>query len=512
MLYERTEGWAAGLRLAAISLEHLTDPERFVTEFSGSERTVARYLLEEVLERQPPEVRQLLLRTSILDRVSGPLADRLTGGSGSERILQELEDANAFVNSLDVARSWFRYHHLFADLLQLELRRIDPETVGPLHRAAALWHEENGNPVEAVRHAQAADDWPHAARLLTTNHIGLILDGRLATVRGLLEAFPPRLGAADPELALAFADVRLRDGAADDAATYIADAEGSAATVPEERRGAFEMRLASVKLESASRRGDLERTREAMRALERALLTQTAGTLEQSHDIRALALMSLGITELWALEVDDARRVTWKRLSPWLVGSGARISRSAVLPIWLSRHPSANCPQPRLLRFSEQAAAMAEVHGLEADPVAALAFAVGAGSLAWLGRFDEAEQWLARAQRALRPEESPGTELAAHHARGLLRFGQGRLADALDAFRSAEKMQAMLSDEHALMVDLRMRIVLTQLRMGEPQAAQGELSSASPTMAWIGPRRAFRRPRWSSRRTGPSRRSSCSHL
>ena len=122
-LYERTEGWVAGLRLAVISLARHPDPERFVTEFSGSERTVAGYLLAEVLERQPAQVRELLLRTSVLERVSGPLADHLTGGTGSERILLDLEDANAFVTSLDVGRTWFRYHHLFADLLQLELRR-----------------------------------------------------------------------------------------------------------------------------------------------------------------------------------------------------------------------------------------------------------------------------------------------------------------------------------------------------------------------------------------------------
>ena len=115
------------MRLAVISLARHPDPERFVTEFSGSERTVAGYLLAEVLERQPAEVRELLLRTSVLERVSGPLADHLTGGSGSERILLELEDANAFVTSLDVGRTWFRYHHLFADLLQLELRRTAPD-------------------------------------------------------------------------------------------------------------------------------------------------------------------------------------------------------------------------------------------------------------------------------------------------------------------------------------------------------------------------------------------------
>ena len=133
MLHERAEGWAAGLRLAALSLAAHEDPERFAAEFSGSERTVADYLLAEVLERQPDEVRRLLLRTSVLERVSGPLADALTGGSGGERMLAELEQANAFVVSLDAGRSWFRYHHLFADLLQLALRRTTP---GRGHRAA----------------------------------------------------------------------------------------------------------------------------------------------------------------------------------------------------------------------------------------------------------------------------------------------------------------------------------------------------------------------------------------
>ncbi len=137
LLYERTEGWAAGLRLAALSLAGHPDPDRFAAEFSGSERTVAEYLLAEVLERQTEEVRRLLLRTSMLDRVSGELADALTGGSGGERMLQELEEANAFVVALDAARSWFRYHHLFADLLQLELRRTAPGEVTALHAAAA---------------------------------------------------------------------------------------------------------------------------------------------------------------------------------------------------------------------------------------------------------------------------------------------------------------------------------------------------------------------------------------
>ena len=163
LLVHRTEGWAAGLRLAALSLAGHPDPDRFAAEFSGTERTVAEYLLAEVLNRQGADVRRLLLRTSVLDRVNGELADLLTGGSGGERILQDLEEANAFVVPLDATRSWFRYHHLFAGLLQLELRRTEPREVGALHELAAGWLAEHEAPVEAIRHAQAARDWGLAA-------------------------------------------------------------------------------------------------------------------------------------------------------------------------------------------------------------------------------------------------------------------------------------------------------------------------------------------------------------
>ena len=196
-----------------------------MSEFSGSERTVAGYLLAEVLERQPKEVRDLLLRTSVLERVSGPLADALAGGSGSERILQQLEDANAFVTSLDAGRSWFRYHHLFADLLRLELRRSDPASVDPLHRKAAQWYEKHGYPVDAIRHAQAARDWPGAARLLAESSTGLRLDGRQATVHALLAAFPAEAPAENAELALVFAADRVLDGAFEEAGAYLSAAE-----------------------------------------------------------------------------------------------------------------------------------------------------------------------------------------------------------------------------------------------------------------------------------------------
>jgi LuxR family maltose regulon positive regulatory protein len=146
MLHQRTEGWAAGLRLAVLSLAGHPDPERFVAEFSGSDRTVAEYLMAEMLERQPPGVQALLLRTSVLDRVNGELADLLTGATGSERILLDLEDANAFVVSLDPGRTWFRYHRMFGGLLRLELRRTMPADIPELHQLAARWLAEHGRP------------------------------------------------------------------------------------------------------------------------------------------------------------------------------------------------------------------------------------------------------------------------------------------------------------------------------------------------------------------------------
>src|SRR5256714_2202606 len=155
-LYQRTEGWAAGLRLAVISLRSHADPERFVAEFSGTDRAIGEYLMAEMLERQPSEVQRMLLRASLVDRMNGELADLLAGRSGSEQMLLALEEANAFVVSLDAQRTWFRYHQLLADFLRLELRRTSADEVADLHRRAARWFADRGDVVEAVRHMVAA--------------------------------------------------------------------------------------------------------------------------------------------------------------------------------------------------------------------------------------------------------------------------------------------------------------------------------------------------------------------
>jgi LuxR family maltose regulon positive regulatory protein len=201
-LQQRTEGWAAGLRLAVLSLAVDDDPEAFVAQFSGSNRVVADYLMAEMLERQPESVQRLLLTTSILDRVNGELADLLAETTGSDRILLGLEDANAFVLSLDSERTWFRYHHLFRELLRLELRRTMPEQIAELHRRAAGWFAEREQPIEAIRHKQAAGEWKGAANLLADHLFDLLMSGHRQTIKALLEAFPRSVRAAHPELAV----------------------------------------------------------------------------------------------------------------------------------------------------------------------------------------------------------------------------------------------------------------------------------------------------------------------
>src|SRR5450755_420891 len=176
-----------------------------------------------MLERQPPDVQDLLLRTSLLDRVNGELADLLTGRPGSERILLSLEDANAFVESLDPGRTWFRYHHLLADLLRLELRRRLPDQVPALHRRAAGWFTQHGQAADAIRHTQAAGDWADAARLLADQSFGLMLDGQARTIQALLRAFPP--GADHRELALVRGLADVVQGRLDEAAAHLAVAE-----------------------------------------------------------------------------------------------------------------------------------------------------------------------------------------------------------------------------------------------------------------------------------------------
>jgi ATP/maltotriose-dependent transcriptional regulator MalT len=214
-LQARTEGWAAGLQLASPSLRGRADPAGFLASFSGSHRFVLDYMAEEVLDRQPEHLRTFLLETSVLARLSGPLCDAVTGRSDSQDLLEEVERANLFLVPLDEVRRWWRYHHLFADLLRARLERERPERLQALHGNAATWCEGHGLVDDAIGHAVAADDPQRAARLVERNAEELMQRSEGATVHGWLRALPVELVRARPQLSLAKAMAALVEGRSD---------------------------------------------------------------------------------------------------------------------------------------------------------------------------------------------------------------------------------------------------------------------------------------------------------
>ena len=265
-LGERTEGWAAGLQLAALSLQGRADVTGFVEEFSGSHRFVLDYLTEEVLERQPEELRTFLLETSVLERLSGPLCDAVLGGTDGQRLLESVERANLFLIPLDAERRWWRYHHLFADLLRVNLLRLHPARVPELHRAAMYWYEQHALPDDAVRHALAAEDTTEAARLVAAfleEQIWRRAQG--ATLVSWLAALPSDVIHRRPLLTLGQAYVMLMAGRLDEVEPLLAVAERAFERVGEEPYQASIDRkdsvLANVPAAVAIARADLARLR-----------------------------------------------------------------------------------------------------------------------------------------------------------------------------------------------------------------------------------------------------------
>jgi LuxR family transcriptional regulator, maltose regulon positive regulatory protein len=476
-LHGRTEGWAAGLRLAALTLAGHPDPQRFAEQFSGTDRTVAEYLLAEVLDRQSEEVRRLLLRTSVLERVSGPLADALTGRPGGERILQDLERAGAFVVSLDACRSWFRYHQLFADLLQLELRRTEPNERAALHGAAAGWLAEHGHPVEAVRQAQAAEDWAMAARLLSDHWLDLYLSGRGATLVDLLGRFPRRVVAASPELTAVQVAGDLIQGSLEDAGRHLAMATDALAAVPADRRGRVQVMLGVLRLFLARRFVDVPVVAEEAQRL--LALTEAADTghLGLSEDLRAAAFISLGIAEIWALRLEDAARH---------LSQGVALARQIGQP-YLELHGLAHGAHGMLLfqpdashaEWSRQAVELADRHGWGEEPLAGMACAQLGMVLVYQGRLDEAEPWLERAERTLRTEVEPAAGMSLRHARAVLELARGRCPEALAAFRGAEKLATTLVGPHTFVTSMRSRMLQTLVRLGQAERAEQALAELS---------------------------------
>ncbi len=284
-LADRTEGWAAGLQLAALSLRSQTDIARFVAAFTGSHRYVLDYLTEEVLERQRPELRDFLLETSVLERLSGSLCDAVTGRDDSQSLLEEVDRSGLFVIQLDDVRGWWRYHHLFADLLRA---RLDPVRGRRLHRNAAEWYQQRGLPDDAVRHALAAGEVEWAARMVE-EHFDTVfnLRGEQVTIQGWLPALPADLVRSRPRLLLAQAQMASMSGDLAtmepllDAAEQVIDRADQEPLVP-----------------STGTEGSLLVNARAMLALQRSYAAQLRGDADATAALTREAMKHLGPNEL----------------------------------------------------------------------------------------------------------------------------------------------------------------------------------------------------------------------
>jgi LuxR family maltose regulon positive regulatory protein len=475
-LYRRTEGWAAGLRLAVISLSRHPNPERFVADFSGTDRAIGEYLMAEMLEVQPSEVQGMLLRTSIVDRLNGELADLLAGRSGSEQMLLALEDANAFVVSLNAERTSFRYHHLLADFLRLELRRTHADEVPDLHRRAAQWFIDHGDAVEAVRHTLAAGNWSDAARLLADHLFSLTLDGQEGEIAGLLRLFPEGASADHPDLALAHAAARLAEGRLDEAAAQLALAESHVESVPPVRRRRLTVAIASLRLELARRGGQFTDVIEQVNLLDASVGNESNEPIAMSTELRGVVLMNLGIVETWSRRFDDAERH---------LSEGAALAQAIGRPYLEVACRAHQVFPTRLVSLAtarergRQAVALAERYGLGDRPILAPALGALAFWAIWTGEFGEGERWLRRAWEVAEPRVDPASAVILHLAAGMLHAGRGQQQSALDEFAAASQAQSRLTGAHALATPSAGWLAATQARLGMPDEARATLTAVS---------------------------------
>ncbi len=307
-LTTRTEGWAAGLQLAALSLGGRADVDEFLATFSGSHRYLLDYLSEEVLEHQPQQVREFMLETSVLDRLSGELCDAVTGRTDGQPMLEALERANLLVVPLDEVRGWWRYHQLFADLLRARLQRERPERVVQLHRDAAVWHDEHGLADDAVRHALAAGDAMWAARLMERHLDALHLRSEGATLQRWRAALPPEVVRCRPRLLLAEGRMALLGGRVEAVVAPLQAAERAWTSAPPAVDEAYEP--------SVGRGASVFANVPATLALEHAFLSEFHGDADGTIAYASRALAELGEGE-WMLESLAQERLA---VADWLRG------------------------------------------------------------------------------------------------------------------------------------------------------------------------------------------------
>jgi LuxR family maltose regulon positive regulatory protein len=400
-LHERTEGWVAGLRLAALSLQSSDDADELIRTFAGDERTVADYLVEEVLQRQPEEVRDFMLRTSVVDVISPNLADALTRRADGALMLDRLERSNAFVSCVDELGPWYRYHGMFRELLASQLRHRMPEALAVQHRHAARWYAKSGRNVQAAQHALQAGDWELATTVLSGAWLQLLVRGEAAAVAELIETFPRRLVTREPELTIAAAGSLLECGELDQGLEYLELADHNASAVKPSRRADLILGRSIAQLYQGRAAGRFE----AVRGVALKLVAgHGSGSLALSgRERRALALLNLGIVETWTGTPRRARGAFEDALA-LARHSGCRyLEFSALGPLALLE--AMNGALRRAADLGHEAVGLAQRHGwlrLPASAAAHCALAICAyqhNAMARAGEYLDAADAAARGSR-----------------------------------------------------------------------------------------------------------------
>jgi len=255
-LEAKTEGWAAGLQMAALSLRAKPDVDAFIADFSGSHRYILDYLTEEVIQGQPEDTRQFILQTSILNRMSAPLCEAVTGQERGQENLEALEEANLFLVPLDDERVWYRYHHLFADVMANRLQRVYPDRMPDLHHRAAKWFEENGFIGEALDHALAAKALDYAAALVEGQAMAQLKAGSIATLSGWFDKLPRDTILERPMLSVQNAWLLLLTGQQDEIETYLEAAEKNLPAAPDPNT--LSGNISAIRAYAASRLRDFD--------------------------------------------------------------------------------------------------------------------------------------------------------------------------------------------------------------------------------------------------------------
>jgi len=321
-LETRTEGWIAGLQLAAISMQGHKDAASFIKSFAGSHRFVLDYLVEEVLERQPETVQSFLLRTSILERLCGPLCDAvlLDPPASGQETLENLERANLFIVPLDNERRWYRYHHMFADVLRMHLMAGQPDQVSALHRRASEWCEHNGSTDNAIHHALAAEDFERAAGLIELAWSAMSLSNQSSTWLGWVKTLPKELVQARPVLTVWYAYALLGSGEWEGSEAQLEDAERWLDTTADMRERTESPPAGMVVVDEAGfhRLPGMIALLRAAQALARGYMPETVKHArrvldlapEDDHLMLGGAASQLGLAAWASGDLDTARRMT----------------------------------------------------------------------------------------------------------------------------------------------------------------------------------------------------------